>query len=542
MATLPAAQLDPSGKQVPRVAAAPGGRGYRLPFEVFPGGWLGWAGRGRGSGFRLTATTLTVLEGEAARPISLAEIECARLEEKSLVVGLRSGERLRLAPGAHSEETLTLVEKVVAEHRQWEAWRATSLSPSATLEAVDRLADSVAEPWVRATDLLIALAVGSGASDLHLEPLPGRTRVTLRGAGALTEAGAFRAEAHAGVIARLKHLAGCHPHLTGLPQEGAWTVDAAAGIEARLAVFPSLDGERAAVRLVRPLQFPDLGSLGWPAAAVAAWRRLLAEGPGLLLVTGPVGSGKTTALYATLAELAAAAGPTGHAVGGPVGMGRGDLGAAPSERGGADEGSGVTVADRQAGSARTGSLPDQGSSSVAPGTAGPRRVATLEDPVEGRVPGICQASLDPRTGLDLASAFKHLLRQDPDVMALGEIRDPDCLREVLQAGLAGHLVLATFHAASPGAALDRMRQMGAAPDLLGSGLRGLVGLRWENGPDAALPAGPAGPSGPSGQSGPAGRPGRRRPAVSVVRLDPAVPAGSLTLRPLTDPAEVSGPP
>lgn len=473
----------------PRQTEDRAGRGWRLPFEVVPADWLRWPGRRRAPGFRLTADALTVLDGGAGRSIPLAAVTEVHLDGGCLQVVLRSGDRWELAPGPHPEDALALVARVVTEYRQWESWRAVPLSPAATLEAIDRLTGSLAEPWVRATELLLALAVGSGASDLHLEPLPGCTRVTLRGAGGLTEAGSFRAAAHAGVIARLKHLAGCHPHLTGIPQEGAWTIDDAAGIEGRLAVFPSLDGERAAVRLVRPLQFPDLEALGWPAVAVAAWRSLLAEGPGLLLLTGPVGSGKTTALYATLAELAAQ----------PGGEGSGRPDASPAPAGAWSSGEGRAR----------------------------RRVVTLEDPVEGRVPGICQASLDPRAGLDLAGAFKHLLRQDPDVMALGEIRDPDCLRQVLQAGLAGHLVLATFHAASPAAALDRLRQMGAAPDLLASGLRGLVGLRWAT---AGTGAGTA----TADQSS-----RRPRPAVSVVRLDPAAPAGALRLLPMTDPPEVS---
>ncbi|RCK80495.1 MAG: General secretion pathway protein E [Candidatus Ozemobacter sibiricus] len=497
----------------PRLTDARAGRGLRLPFEVLPADWLRWPGRCRAPGFRLTADALTVLDGGAARSIPLADVADVHLDGGCLQVVLRSGDRWELAPGPHPEDALALVARVVTEYRQWETWRAAPLSPAATLEAIDRLADSLAEPWVRATELLLALAVGSGASDLHLEPLPGRTRVTLRGAGGLTEAGSFRAEAHAGVIARLKHLAGCHPHLTGIPQEGAWTIDAAAGIEARLAVFPSLDGERAAVRLVRPLQFPDLEALGWPAAAVAAWRRLLAEGPGLLLLTGPVGSGKTTALYATLAELATQ----------PGGEGSGRQAASPAPAG----------AGHPVGDLGISGPPGPGLSNAPVGAWPPgggrarRRVVTLEDPVEGRVPGICQASLDPRAGLDLAGAFKHLLRQDPDVMALGEIRDPDCLRQVLQAGLAGHLVLATFHAASPAAALDRLRQMGAAPDLLASGLRGLVGLRWATAGAGASTAAAA----PSSS--------RPRPAVSVVRLDPAAPAGALRLHPMTDPPEVS---
>ncbi|NLI75112.1 MAG: Flp pilus assembly complex ATPase component TadA [Candidatus Riflebacteria bacterium] len=384
-----------------------------LPFEVRPGGWQGWTTRARG--FRLDAEVVEILADGPPRRLPLEEVETVDLTPEGLRLTCRSGARELLWPGPDPALAARLVGQLAEERRRWLSLATARLDAPATLQAVADVVGWAGDPYVRAVDLLLRLAVDTGASDLHLEPLPGHTRVTLRAQARLEEAGGFPATGHPGVVARLKHLAGCHPHLAGISQEGAWALEAHPGIEARLAVFPSLDGERVALRLVRPLQFPGLDSLGWPAAAVRAWQDLLAEGPGLLLVTGPVGSGKTTALYATLADLA---------------------------------------------------------------REGPRRVVTLEDPVEGKVPGICQASLDPQAGLDLAGAFKHLLRQDPDVLALGEIRDPACLREVLQAGLAGHLVLATFHAASPAAALDRMRQMGAAPDLVAAGLRGMVSLRW----------------------------------------------------------------
>lgn len=438
-----------------------------LPFEVRPGGWLGWTARARG--FRLDADAVEIFAEGPARRLPLEEVVSVELTPAGLCLTTRAGTSEVLCPGPDPDLAARLLRQVAEERRQWVSLAAARLDAPAALRAVADVVGWAGDPYVRAVDLLLRLAVDTGASDLHLEPLPGHTRVTLRAQARLVEAGGFPALGHPGVVARLKHLAGCHPHLAGISQEGAWALDAHPGIEARLAVFPSLDGERVAVRLVRPLQFPGLDSLGWPAGAVRAWQDLLAEGPGLVLLTGPVGSGKTTALYATLADLA---------------------------------------------------------------RAGPRRVVTLEDPVEGKVPGICQASLDPQAGLDLAAAFKHLLRQDPDVLALGEIRDPACLREVLQAGLAGHLVLATFHAASPAAALDRMRQMGAAPDLVAAGLRGMVSLRWATAPAPLITPTSTGSTttGP-GPTMPAGSAPLPTAPAALASLGPAAPTGTAATSP-----------
>lgn len=276
------------------------------------------------------------------------------------------------------------------------------------------------QPFVAAVETLLHHAAVSGASDIHLEPLPGGVRVTVRIARELIEAGTYRQIAHEGLCARLKYLAGCHSHRTGITQEGSLSMPGNEG-EVRLSVYPAIDGERVALRFIRPIAFPDLPSLGWPLEVVSEWRQLLAEGPGLALIAGPIGSGKTTSLYATLAEIAGT------------------------------------------------------------GTSGLRRVATLEDPVEGRVPGICQSSLSTEPGSSLDAAFKHLLRQDPDVMALGEIRDAACLREALQAGQTGHLVLATFHAADAAGALERLKKLGLDAGLVSASLKGILSVRLEKG-------------------------------------------------------------
>ncbi|HOY65412.1 MAG TPA: ATPase, T2SS/T4P/T4SS family [Candidatus Ozemobacteraceae bacterium] len=334
---------------------------------------------------------------------------------------------LRLGSRDEAERVASLIERLVEESRQMGDLLAGTLASKEIGRLLDTCLGFRGQPYVAAADVLLATATRTGVSDVHLEPLSDRIRVTVRAARELVEAGSYRKSGHEGLSARLKYLAGCHSHRSGIAQEGAWSLADGAG-EARLSIFPALDGERVALRLIRPIAFPDLPSLGWPAAVIEEWRELLRRGPGLSLIVGPIGSGKTTALYATLAELAA------------------------------------------------------------PGPRGAKRVATLEDPVEGRVPGICQSSLTPDAGTSLDTAFKHLLRQDPDVMALGEIRDAASLREALQAGQAGHLVLATFHAADADGAIERLGRLGLEPHLVTTALRGILTVRLEKGmqPTASL--------------------------------------------------------
>jgi type II secretory ATPase GspE/PulE/Tfp pilus assembly ATPase PilB-like protein len=378
-----------------------------------------------------------------------------------LVSAQPSAGRLRVSFAHHSgatseheffcpqaEKVAALVRALAHEEQLWNDWQSTSWADDAAVSRIMTTLTWSGRPYVKGVAALFRLAADRQASDVHFEPAPDGCRVTLRQSGRLIHLLTLAPPHYRGLLARLKFLAGCHSHLTGIPQEGAGhgdgledahrVPDALVG-DWRFSAFPSTCGERAAVRFIRPMRFPDLASLGWSRSALAGWRRLLARGSGLLLITGPVGSGKTTALYASLAELAGRE----QAAKGPL-----------------------------------------------------RRLVTVEDPVEAHVPGICQSSLDPAAGLDLASAFKFMLRQDPDVLALGEIRDRACLLEALQAGLTGHLVLATFHAAGPEAALERLHHFGFDPALVSGSLRGLLTLQLTHAgsdplsPDAPLRAHP----------------------------------------------------
>lgn len=415
-----------------------------LPIEIHPktlGKWIGCPV------YRIHADCIeSEVPGTTPIKTFFSHIVSWEVQGKTLRMHLAEPEGILDLKGNVDPEDLSgLLETLILEDRRRNSLRSSVTCDEETMPVFNEMLSWRGTPFVDALDFLLASASRLEANDLHFEPQADRFRVTMRIRGELVETGSYAPTSHAGLTGRLKYLAGCRSHLSGIPQEGAFTLHSgysspdAPVVEVRVSVFPSLYGDRVAMRFIRPISFSSLDALGWSKESVHAWRTLLDQGPGLVLIVGPIGCGKTTALYASLAELAK-----------------------PSENfpDKSSDKSSERSSDKLLSGAKAGVVS--------------RRIATLEDPVEGRVSGICQASLDPKSGLGLADAFKHLLRQDPDIMALGEIRDPASLREALQAGLAGHLVLATFHAADPEGALQRISRMGLERNLSGNGFRGML--------------------------------------------------------------------
>jgi general secretion pathway protein E len=248
------------------------------------------------------------------------------------------------------------------------------------------------------------------ASDVHLVPGESGLRMQWRIDGVLTTVAIFDSEISAQLIARLKVLAGLLTYRTDVPQEGRIAREKVTG-EVRVATFPTLYGEKAAIRLFADSQqLQRLQELGFSEAVLNPLMDHLRETAGVILLTGPSGSGKTTTAYACLREM----------------------------------------------------LSEHGES---------RSVVTLEDPIEVAIPGVSQSQIRPGVGFDLATGLRSLMRQDPDVIFVGEIRDPKTAETVFQAALTGHLVLTTFHAGSAIEAVTRLLDMGIEPYLLRSTLR-----------------------------------------------------------------------
>src|SRR5262245_16130181 len=268
-------------------------------------------------------------------------------------------------------------------------------------------------------DALLAAASAAGASDVHLHPTPQGLLVQWRIDGVLQALGEFPRGKAADAVTRLKVLAELLTYKTDVPQEGRIRTkdDAAKAVEMRVSTFPTLYGERAVVRLFAgETRFQHLADLAFPAEIEAALSRLLVETSGAILLTGPAGSGKTTTAYACLRD-------------------------------------------------------------VARRSQGQRSVVTLEDPIESALPGVSQSQVQPAAGFTLATGLRSLMRQDPEVILVGEIRDRETVETVFQAALTGHLVVSTFHAGSAAGALSRLSEMGLEPYLLTSGLRAVLHQR-----------------------------------------------------------------
>ncbi len=265
-------------------------------------------------------------------------------------------------------------------------------------------------------DRVLAEAQKAGASDVHWQPGADGLELRWRIDGVLQPVALVPAKVAPNIVARLKVMAELLTYRTDVPQEGR--IRGAAGeIEMRLSTFPTVFGEKAVVRVfATPGRFLRLDDLGLPAEVLDGLSRGLDETSGAIVLAGPAGSGKTTTIYACLRELAAR-------------------------------------------------------------RPGERSLATLEDPVEAIVAGVAQAQVNPAAGLTLEVGLKSLLRQDPEVIAIGEVRDRSTAEIALQAALTGHLTLTTFHAGSACEVIGRFLDMGIEPYAVRSGLRAVVAQR-----------------------------------------------------------------
>jgi len=284
------------------------------------------------------------------------------------------------------------------------------------LEDVERLEDLASEaPVVRLLQRILGEAVQQRASDVHVEPFEGRLRLRLRVDGVLRDLPAPPLALEPAIVSRIKVMARLDIAERRLPQDGRMRVNVGGReIDVRVSCVPTLYGESVVLRLLDRAQAPlSLVELGFADDLARGLDRQLARPNGILLVTGPTGSGKTTTLYAALQRL----------------------------------------------------------------NAVERKILTVEDPVEYQLDGINQIQVRPRIGLDFADALRALLRQDPDVILVGEIRDRETARIAVQASLTGHLVLSTLHTNGAAAALTRLVDMGVEPYLLISSLNGVLAQR-----------------------------------------------------------------
>ncbi len=285
-----------------------------------------------------------------------------------------------------------------------------------TEEDIARLRDMASgAPVVRLVSHLINKAAEMGASDIHIEPFEQALKVRFRIDGVLVEMEAPPFALRLAIASRVKLMAHLNIAESRLPQDGRFQVNVQGReIDLRVSTVPTLYGESVVLRLLdRGSVALELPALGFADANLEAYLSVLDQPTGILLVTGPTGSGKTTTLYSSLVRL----------------------------------------------------------------NTGDRKIVTVEDPVEYHLEGVNQVQVRPRIGLTFANALRSLLRQDPDIMMIGEIRDLETAEIAVQAALTGHKVLSTLHTNNAAATVTRLLDMGVEDYLLTSTVNGIVAQR-----------------------------------------------------------------
>jgi general secretion pathway protein E len=279
----------------------------------------------------------------------------------------------------------------------------------------DLLDDANDAPVIRLINGILQEAIRSRTSDIHVEPYEERLSVRFRIDGTLTEKLSLPARLAAVLVSRVKVMARLDIANKRIPQDGRFSFNLGERqIDVRVSTLPARHGERLVMRILeKDSQGIALSELGMGADMLADFQSMLARPNGIILVTGPTGSGKTTTLYGALSRL----------------------------------------------------------------NDGTRNVLTVEDPVEYALDGIGQTQVNDKVGMSFAAGLRAILRQDPDVVMVGEIRDPETAEIAVQAALTGHLVLSTVHTNSAIAAVARLRDMGVEPFLLSSTITALVAQR-----------------------------------------------------------------
>src|ERR1700733_13407008 len=281
---------------------------------------------------------------------------------------------------------------------------------------VERLKDLASDaPVVRAVNNLITRAAEARASDIHIEPTEDSIQIRFRVDGILREQEPLPGQLKSAFISRIKVMSNLNIAERRLPQDGRLRL-AVRGqeIDFRVATSPTIHGEAVVLRILdRSNLALEFEKLGFDEELLVRYRGVLAQPHGILLVTGPTGSGKTTTLYASLAAI---------------------------------------------------NLPD-------------RKILTIEDPIEYRLAGINQTQVKPQIGLTFAAALRSFLRQDPDVMMVGEIRDLETAEVAIQSALTGHTILSTLHTNTAAASVTRLLDMRVEPFLITSTLNAVLAQR-----------------------------------------------------------------
>jgi type II secretory ATPase GspE/PulE/Tfp pilus assembly ATPase PilB-like protein len=266
-------------------------------------------------------------------------------------------------------------------------------------------------------DYLIQDSLARGASDIHIEPWEDMVGVRVRVNGVLQWLVGIPLEHQSNIAGRFKVMANLESHTTGLPQDGKAAPDNFGGVQLRVSIFPTVYGEKIVCRVFNPnSKVFDISKLGFDDETLERFKELAAKPTGLMLLTGPPGSGKTTAIYAAI-----------------------------------------------------GYLLEKHGNAVA--------ISSVEDPVEQNLDWVNQSTLNPARGYNYPAALRSLMRQDPEIIMVGEIRDEETAEIAINAGMTGHLVISTLHANTTSGTFARLINMDIEPFLLASTIIGVLGVR-----------------------------------------------------------------
>ncbi len=354
------------------------------------------------------AETETTVEAMVANPLDPYPVEA---------LGLACGKAVTVRVGLPSEID-ALIERYYGSGRSAMGTIVENLSEDATRseDDVEHLRDLASEaPVIRLVNLIIQRAVEARASDIHVEPFENRLKVRYRIDGVLEEVEAPPASSTAAVISRIKIMAKLNIAERRLPQDGRIMLRVQGKeLDLRVSTVPTSYGESVVMRILdRESVVLDFHALGFTDEFLPRFLKVLEMPHGIILVTGPTGSGKTTTLYTALSKL---------------------------------------------------NTPDV-------------KIITVEDPVEYQLEGVNQIQAKPQIGLDFAHALRSIVRQDPDIIMIGEMRDLETARIAIQSALTGHLVLSTLHTNNAAGGVTRMLDMGVEDYLLTSTVNGILAQR-----------------------------------------------------------------
>ncbi len=358
----------------------------------------------------LVAGVLTVAVSEPANVFLLEEIE--RISGYQVQVVAATGRDIKSTLQAYlPNDKVFVIDDIIEEVKPEEF----TLIEAPVQDITNLEAAAGDSPVIKLVNYVIYNAVKEGASDIHVEPGDASLRIRYRIDGCLTEKLRPPHQMHAAVASRIKIMAGLDISERRLPQDGGIHVLMdKRPIDLRVSTMPGKYGEKVVIRVIdNDKASVNLEKLGFGYDTLKAWRKLINYPNGIVLVTGPTGSGKSTTLYASLQEL-----------------NRGDV-----------------------------------------------NICTVEDPIEYALSGVNQFQVNEKAGFTFATALRALLRQDPDILMVGEIRDADTAKLATQAALTGHLVLSTLHTNDATAAITRLYNIGIEPYLVGATVVGVMAQR-----------------------------------------------------------------